>query len=113
MHARAAGGERYRSGGLRAHFQRDAVVVEREAVGEVFDGFHIGHIHSYLVALIHFKLRHAEHGRHGRHVNAHFFAVANHIGGALENHAVFFGLIHRSLPHPRVVAVPRLLRMHF
>lgn len=57
MHTRAAGGERYRSRGLRAHFQRDAVVVEREAVGEVFDGFHIGHIHSYLIALIHFKLR--------------------------------------------------------
>src|SRR6266536_132204 len=90
---------------LRGDFHLDAVVHDREAVGEVFDRVDVGDVDGDLVALLDLELLEAE-GRGGRgHVDTYDVAVADDLGIRLQIDAVGFRLLDRVGKH-RIGPVP-------
>ena len=82
-------------------------------MGQVFDGFDVGHIYGHFVALVDFELRDAVRRRNGSHVYADFVALADDFGGFFQLDTVFFRLFHSVLPEPWVFAVPGFFRVDF
>ena len=113
VHAQTVGREGDGSSGLRTHFHGDTVVFQREAVGQVFDGFHVGYSYGNFVAFVHFERRQAVRRRNCGHVHAYFVAFTDNVGRFFQFNAVFFGLVQSTLPHPWVFAVPGFFRIDF
>src|SRR5690554_7840074 len=92
VHTGLAGRKGNRRCLLRADFHANTVVYHTEAVGYVFDGIQVGHIHRNLITFLDLELRHTIPGRNRRHVNTHLVAVTDNLIIGLQGNAILLSL---------------------
>src|SRR5690554_1227175 len=92
VHTGLAGRKGNRRCLLRADFHANTVVYHTEAVGYVFDGIQVGHIHRNLITFLDLELSHTIHGRNRRHVNTHLVAVTDNLIIGLQGNAILLSL---------------------